>query len=80
MVIWKDIEVVIEVKEFHIRKIGGRLRRSFVRTFGDVPVVRFNPITHHFEYVVNNRGRAYAARNRRSYRRIRRIKNALPSL
>jgi hypothetical protein len=69
MVIWQDINVVIEEKQVHVRRIGGRAYRSFIRTCGDVPVVRFNAITGKAEDVVNNRGRAYAARRRRSYRR-----------
>lgn len=72
MVIWKDIAVPIVEKQTHIRAIScgakGRRRHSFIKTYGDVPVARINRITGLWEEVVNNRGRAYAARRRRSYR------------
>lgn len=69
VVIWKDINVPIVHKMWHIRHIGGRLRKSFIKDYGDVPVVRFNPETDAFEDVVNTRGRAYAARKRLMYRK-----------
>ena len=69
MVIWKDIAVNIREKCVHIKKIGGRVYNSFVNTFGDLPVANFNEVTNKWEEVVNNRGRAYAARKRLSYRK-----------
>ena len=68
MIIWKDINVPIFHKTTHVRKIGGRLRRSFIRDSGDIPILRFNAVTRKFEQVVNNRGRAYAARKRLRHR------------
>jgi hypothetical protein len=65
MVIWKDIAVPIIEKQVHIRALTGaksRRRFSFIKTFGDVPVANINEITGKLEPVVNNRGRAYAAR------------------
>ena len=70
MVIWTDINVPIIHKVNHVRKIGGRIRRSFIRDFGDIPVARYNEATEKFEDVVNPRGRAYAARKRRAYRKV----------
>jgi len=72
MIIWKDIPVRIKHKAIHVRKIGGRLRRSFIHDYGDIPVARFNSRTKKFEEVVNHRGRAYAARKRMKYRKKRR--------
>lgn len=71
MVIWKDVPVKIRIKMPHIRKIGGRVYDSFINDYGDIPVVNFNTITNKFEEVVNNRGTAYAARNRLRYRNKR---------
>lgn len=69
MVIWQDISVLVKNKTVHIKKIGGKLYNSFIVECGDVPVIRFNDQTKKFEEVVNNRGRAYAARKRQKYRR-----------
>jgi hypothetical protein len=60
--------VPVVAKIFHIRKIGGRLRRAFVCDCGDLPVATLNRITGKMMAVVNPRGRAYAARNRATYR------------
>lgn len=68
MVIWKDIGVKLRQKVYHVKKIGGRLRFSFVDDYGDVPVARINKQTNCVEEVVNTRGRAYAARKRQAYR------------
>lgn len=71
MVIWKDIAVPIVEKQVHVRALHGakaRRRCSFIKTYGDVPVARINEITGKLEDVVNNRGRAYAARRRKAYR------------
>jgi len=67
--IYRDIAVPVVAKIVHIRKIGGRLRRAFVRTWGDLPIGTLNRITGKIMDVENPRGRAYAARNRASYRR-----------
>jgi hypothetical protein len=67
--IYRDIAVPVVAKIVHIRKIGGRLRRAFVRTWGDIPVGTLNRLTGKIMDVENPRGRAYAARNRASYRR-----------
>lgn len=69
MVFWRDILVPITEKCFHINKIGGRVKNAFVKTYGDIPVANLNEITNKLEPVVNNRGRAYAARRRLSYRK-----------
>jgi hypothetical protein len=69
--IYRDIAVPVVAKIVHIRKIGGRLRRAFVRTWGDIPVGTLNRITGKIMDVENPRGRAYAARNRASYRRTK---------
>lgn len=69
MVIWKDVPVLYKGKVTHIRKIGGRLRRSFIVDYGDVPVANFNEITGKVEEVINARGLAYAGRKRLRYRR-----------
>lgn len=71
VVFWKDVPVPIVNKESHIRKIGGKVYNSFIKTFGDIPVLRHNPITNKFEEVENKRGKAYAARKRLKYRRGR---------
>ncbi len=69
MVIWKDVPVLYRGKIEHVRKVGGRLRRSFIVDYGDVPVARFNDVTAKVEEVVNPRGLAYAARKRLCYRK-----------
>jgi hypothetical protein len=72
MVFWKDVAVPITRKEVHIRAISagakGRRRNAFIKTYGDVPVVHINEQTGKWEEVVNTRGRAYAARNRKAFR------------
>jgi hypothetical protein len=71
MVIWQDIAVPIIEKQVHVRAIKGakaRRRFSFIKTFGDIPVAIINSVTGKIEPVVNNRGRAYAARRRNAYR------------
>lgn len=72
MVIWRDIGVKVTHKIIHIKKIGGKIYRSFIKDYGDIPVMHFNEITGRIEPVVNNRGRAYAARARQMYRRSKR--------
>ncbi len=57
MVIYQDIPV--------IRKNTWNGTKT---SYGDIPVGSINTITGKFEPCVNNRGRAYAARNRLSYR------------
>jgi len=69
MVIWQDVPVLVREKIVHIKKIGGKVYRSFCNSYGDLPVMRFNEITNKIEEVVNNRGKAYAARRRKSYRK-----------
>lgn len=71
MVIWKDVPVPIIHKTLHVRRIGGKLRHSFIKDYGDVPVIRYNEVTKKFEEVVNIRGNAYAARKRLKYRKRR---------
>ena len=68
-VVYRDVYVPIEVKIWHIHKIGKRVHRNFTKDIGDVPVGRLNCQTGIFECVVNTRGLAYAARNRKMYRR-----------
>ena len=69
--IYRDVAVPVVAKIAHIRKIGGRLRRAFVRTWGDIPVGTLNRLTGKIMDVENPRGRAYAARNRAAYRRAK---------
>jgi len=72
-VIWQDMPVPIINKETHVRKIGGKTYRSFIKTFGDIPIVRINLITNKWEPVVNYRGKAYAARKRLKYRKKKKV-------
>ncbi len=69
MTIWKDVPMLICVKMPHVRKIGGKGYNAFIVTYGDIPVVDFNLQTRKTELVVNNRGKAYAARKRQKYRK-----------
>jgi hypothetical protein len=69
--IYRDIAVPVVAKIVHIRRIGGRLRRALVRTWGDIPVGTLNRLTGKIMDVENSRGRAYAARNRAAYRRAK---------
>jgi hypothetical protein len=69
MEIYRDTDVPIRHKIWHIHKIGGKLHRDFTNDFGDVPVGNFNEITNCFERCINTRGNAYAARRRLSYRK-----------
>jgi len=69
MIIWKDIPVIIKHKVAHVRKLGGRIRKSIIKDYGDIPVANINEVTGKFEEVVNTRGNAYAARKRLSYRK-----------
>ena len=68
MVFWKDVDVAIRHKCWHVHKIGGRLHRDFTNDIGDVPVAHYNEITKCWEDVVNHRGIAYGARKRQMYR------------
>lgn len=68
MVIWKDIPVLIKNKTMHIKKIGGKLFKSFIIEYGDIPVCTYNEISGQWEAVENKRGKAYAARKRQKYR------------
>lgn len=69
MIFYKSLRVLIKIKMTHIRKIGGRTYRSFILDYGNILGIRFNEITGKSEAVINNRGRAYACRNRLRYRR-----------
>jgi hypothetical protein len=69
MTLWRDVAVKILHKIPHIKKIGGRVRNSFVVDYGDLPIAHYNKITEKFEEVVNPRGSAYAARRRKKYRK-----------
>lgn len=66
-VIYRDVPVLTRKKEYHVRKMHGRLRYSFIVSVGDVPVASFNSITNKYEQVLNTRGFAYAARGRQMY-------------
>jgi hypothetical protein len=68
MIIWKDVNVPIRHKCWHVHEIGGRLHRDFTNDYGDVPLAHYNEITKQLEDVVNTRGIAYGARNRQMYR------------
>lgn len=68
MVIWTTVYVPIREKQFHITKLGGRVRNSFINTLGEIPVARYNDISKKIEEVVNTRGLAYGARRRLAYR------------
>ena len=69
MEIYRDVPVKIRHKCWHIHKLGGKPHRDFTNDYGDIPVAYLNPITKKMEEVVNNRGLAYAARNRQKYRK-----------
>lgn len=70
LVIWKDIYMPVHLDFAHVHKIGGNLcHKACPDDFADLPVVVINDITKNAEAVVNNRGRAYAARVRLKYRR-----------
>jgi hypothetical protein len=69
--IYRDVAVPVVARIAHIRRIGGREYRAFVRTWGDLPVATLNRATGKLMEVVNPRGRAYAARNRAAYRRTK---------
>lgn len=71
MVIWKYLPVKIKHKITHCKKIGGKIFKSFIDDYGDVPVGRYNDQTGIWEEVDNHRGKAYAARKRQKYRRKR---------
>lgn len=68
LVIYKDVPVRIIHKCWHVHKVCGKCHRDFTKDFGDVPVTRVNPETGNWEEVVNNRGLAYATRNRLMYK------------
>ena len=67
--IFKTIPVPIIHKCAHVRKIGGRLYYSFIKDYGEIPVVilEINKIIA----VENTRGNAYAARKRLKYRKTK---------
>lgn len=67
-VVYKDVPATIEIKMWHVRKIGGTPRRSFIKDVGDVPVMVYNEETKTFVPVDNTRGNGYAGRNRKMYR------------
>lgn len=73
--IYADVNVPVICKSLHVRKPGHihnpgkHVSRSFISDFGTLPVASWNEQTQKFEPVVNTRGVAYAARNRRKYRR-----------
>jgi len=69
MVIWQSVPVLIRDKVIHCKKIGGKLFKSFITDYGEVPIARYNMQTKKWEEVENNRGKAYAARRRQKYRR-----------
>lgn len=69
MVVWRDVNAPTQHKCWHISKLSKRARRDFIKDSGDVPVVVFNRVANTIESVVNNRGIAYAARNRKMYRK-----------
>ena len=69
MVIWKEVRVPLLSDKPHVHQVGGNLCHRLCPDFGDLPVARFNEVTGRIEPVLNLRGRAYAARNRRCYRR-----------
>lgn len=70
MVIYKDINVTIKEKGLHAVYKNGKytIKNGFALFNGDVPVAHWNDVTKQMEAVDNNRGRAYAARNRLQYR------------
>jgi hypothetical protein len=69
MVIWKSTPTIVKNKMTHVRKIGGRLYRSFILNYGDIPIAQYNEVTNKWEEVVNHRSNAYAARKRQRYQR-----------
>lgn len=81
LVIWCDVyEVKLRSKGVHCVRKGNKILtyNRFFNDYGDVPVANFNNIANTCEAVVNNRGRAYAARKRQCYRKsIRSRRDAL---
>ena len=67
-VIWKDLPIIVKLKIIHITKIGGKLYNSFILDWGDIPIVTIKT-DGTTEEVVNNRGKAYATRNRQCFRK-----------
>ena len=67
MIIWKDVDVPIIRKFWHIHKLKGKVHRDFTKDCGDIPVGYINTITNKCEDVVNTRGLAYATRNRKKF-------------
>ncbi len=72
MIIWIDVPVRIYHKCWHIHKIGKVVHHNFTKDYGDIPVIDVNTITNKAVPVVNNRGKAYAARKRLKYRSSKR--------
>lgn len=71
MVIWKDVPVIIRIKQSHFRKNFNpkNRRKSFMDDLGDIPICRINEITGCIEEVVNTRGYGYAKRNDLKFRK-----------
>lgn len=72
MTVYRDTPVLTKQKMIHIRKLRGRLYKSFIIDNGDIPVGQINNITGQLEHVDNRRGLAYATRNRLKYRKTKR--------
>jgi hypothetical protein len=70
LTIYRDVyPVLVSVKKPHIHKMGGRVYNHHYVDYGDVPVGTLNEVTGLWEPVVNLRGRAYATRNRKQFRK-----------
>jgi hypothetical protein len=69
MIIWKTIPVLFKDKIEHVKKIGGKLFRSFIVDYGDIPHSRYNEVSQSWEEIENKRGNSYAVRKRQKYRR-----------
>lgn len=74
VVIYTEVDVLIKVKIRH-QKLSALYKRNKRKGIGwcldngDIPNCVFNNITKNFEPVENNRGLAYAYRNRLQYRK-----------
>lgn len=69
LVVWALTPLKIFSKMWNVAKAGKRPHFSICEDNGDIPVGSFNEQTKQWEPVVNNRGNAYAARNRQKYRK-----------
>lgn len=63
MTVYKDVDLMIWRKMWHIHKEKGTIHCDFTKVEGELPIGSFNVITKKWEPCVNHRGVAYALRN-----------------